>query len=306
MQSNSKRVNPGESNLSNVSKSRVHSEPWGNYTGPFPPEMMQGNASDSSSLEKSVDVQSQSEDGMNDEDAAAAKQTSSALPLHPDRNHGVDDQNQFASTVQPRIEGLMRPPQLELVGHSIACASNPCDPYYGGIMAAYGQPWVPPRLFDMHPARMPLPLEMEQEPVYVNAKQYNGILRRRQMRAKAELEKKLIKVRKPYLHESRHQHALRRARGSGGRFTKKSDAATSKGDDSSSTVTSQSISSSGSKALPVKSSEANVPKAQNACHNDVFNFRNQSNEPAFQSTGEGRTSGQQWGNVPSNRAFAMK
>lgn len=83
MQSNSKRVNPGESNLSNVSKSRVHSEPWGNYTGPFPPEMMQGNASDSSSLEKSVDVQSQSEDGMNDEDAAAAKQTSSALPLHP-------------------------------------------------------------------------------------------------------------------------------------------------------------------------------------------------------------------------------
>ncbi|KAL9225020.1 hypothetical protein vseg_000992 [Gypsophila vaccaria] len=116
-------------------------------------------------------------------------------------SHQSNSYQQFPSS-QGYIElGLSQP---------TVYANYPIGDQSSGSYAAYGAP-------PMGRVMLPFSLTTEDGPIYVNPKQYHGILRRRKMRAKEGLKLKSSRE-KPYLHESRHRHACRRPRGVGGRF----------------------------------------------------------------------------------------
>lgn len=80
------------------------------------------------------------------------------------------------------------------------------------------QPYYPPQ----SPSKLQLPPSSPTEaPVYVNARQYKRIIKRRM--ARGSLTPRLREHHRTYRHESRHQHACRRLRGPKGMFLSKAE-----------------------------------------------------------------------------------
>ncbi|RDA87329.1 hypothetical protein CP532_2627 [Ophiocordyceps camponoti-leonardi (nom. inval.)] len=166
--------------------------------------------------------------------ATAAASGSSYSYMHPDPSMSqssprmAGDSSKKESRQSPRMNSLS---QIPGGGRRMSQVSSPGMPSAAPGMVNHGgprpgvapppPPSIPPPGQPMqHPQSPEMPSgAAEESPLYVNAKQFHRILKRRVARQRLEEQLRLTsKGRKPYLHESRHNHAMRRPRGPGGRF----------------------------------------------------------------------------------------
>ena len=131
----------------------------------------------------------------------------------------------MASSIPPQMANQQMQQAQRRMSHSVASPAVPSQQQTQVSMAAPQRPPTatqappPPQQPQQPSPEIPVAGSAEESPLYVNAKQFHRILKRRMARQKLEEQLRISnKGRKPYLHESRHNHAMRRPRGPGGRF----------------------------------------------------------------------------------------